>query len=123
MHRSHACKCSCILDNKRLVSRDGSSTLGDAMALPNRLTEKQRRNARRQTRAKRRARRKLARANACIGKIKHADKYGAIAHLKRLNIANLSPYPCPHCKGWHVGHARQKIQLRIDQVLGLLNSV
>ena len=117
MHRTHARKCSWISDNKRLVSRDGSSILGDAMALPNRLTEKQRRNARRQTRARRRARKKRARANACIGKIKHADKYGAITHLKRLNIASMSPYPCPHCKGWHVGHARQKIQLRIDQVL------
>lgn len=87
------------------------------MALPNRLTKKELRNARQATRAKRKGRRKRHFANACRDKVRHADKTGAIICLKRMKQANLSAYPCRHCGGWHVGHSAKKIQSRFDQIL------
>jgi len=89
------------------------------MALPKKLTEKQLRSAKRKAKAKRRARKKMDRANSCTGKVRHANRYGAIAHLKKLGNAQMSLYQCRYCHGWHIGHqwTSGKIQSRIDQLL------
>lgn len=85
-------------------------------------TEKQlraeKRNSRAKSRARRKKRKRLDRIDSCIGKIKHKDKYGAIAHLKKLNKADMSLYQCRHCKFWHIGHRNRKIQDRLDQLFG-----
>lgn len=119
MHASSACNVVPSPDPLRGLA--GGCPLGiivSEMALPNRFSKKELRNARQATRAKRRARRKHHFANACRGKIRHADQTGAIICLKRMNQADLSPYHCRHCGGWHVGHRGKKIQSRLDQIFG-----
>ncbi|MBB5351066.1 hypothetical protein HNR46_001300 [Haloferula luteola] len=54
----------------------------------------------------------------CSGKVRHRSKAGAIQHLKKLNHAQMSAYPCRHCGGWHIGKHPKKIQLRLDQLIG-----
>ncbi len=90
------------------------------MALPRKLTEKQIRSAGRKAKAKKRARKKADRDNSCAGKIRHADRYGAIFHLKKLGNGQMGLYQCRFCKGWHIGHqwTQNKVQARLDQLLG-----
>ena len=54
------------------------------------------------------------------GKVRHPSRVAAIIALKRIKNAGLNHYPCPHCKGWHLGNSNKdwKIQARIDQLLG-----
>lgn len=49
------------------------------------------------------------RRKQCDGKARHAEQAGARIALRRLremhgHTGQLSPYHCPHCGGWHVGH-------------------
>lgn len=57
----------------------------------------------------------------CKGKRRHASLAEAIINLKRQPLKCLSPYHCPTCGGWHLGH-RKKPKMRhfqafIDRVL------
>lgn len=56
----------------------------------------------------------------CSGKVRHPDKQGACIALKRMKNAQMSAYPCPHCKGWHIGKSRHwaKLNARLDQLIG-----
>jgi hypothetical protein len=56
----------------------------------------------------------------CIGKIRHKDQTGAIIAMRKMKNAQLNAYPCPRCKGWHVGHSNRihKIHARLDQLIG-----
>lgn len=58
--------------------------------------------------------------DGCRGKVRHATKSAAVAALKRVGNAGLRSYPCPKCKGWHLGTSRDPswVQRRIDQLLG-----
>ena len=51
--------------------------------------------------SKRRQRRRV-----CEGKRRHETEAAAWAEVNRNPRSNHehSPYPCPHCGGWHVGH-------------------
>lgn len=57
---------------------------------------------------------------SCTGKIRHRDLGCAVAHLKSLGNAQMNPYPCNRCGGWHIGHSNRaaKIQARFDQLIG-----
>lgn len=59
------------------------------------------------------------RRDGCAGKKRHRDKRSAVIALKAMNNAGLGTYPCPKCKGWHVGTSRTewKAQKRLDQLL------
>ena len=37
-----------------------------------------------------------------------------------MKNAQMSAYPCRHCKGWHIGRSRHwaKINARLDQLIG-----
>ena len=59
------------------------------------------------------------RANSCTGKVRHKDRTAAIIALERVNNHGLSGYPCRYCGGWHLGNNPKKIQLRLDQLLGV----
>lgn len=52
-------------------------------------------------------------------KVRYPNRVPAIAALKRIGNLGLNAYPCPKCKGWHLGTSRNpiKIQARIDQLL------
>ena len=54
------------------------------------------------------------------GKVRHRSKGDAVHAMRLLKNAQLNCYPCPSCKGWHVGNSNKpwKIQARIDQLLG-----
>lgn len=46
-------------------------------------------------------------ARSCVGKKRHQDQGGALAHRARLlarGDTRITVYPCRHCGGWHVGH-------------------
>jgi hypothetical protein len=60
------------------------------------------------------------RLTGCSGKIRHRNKAGACIALKRMKNAQMSAYPCRHCKGWHIGRSRHwaKINARLDQLIG-----
>ena len=60
------------------------------------------------------------RRNGCTGKVRHANKNGAVIAMKKMNNAGLSTYPCRKCGGWHVGTSRShyKVQKRLDQLIG-----
>ena len=59
------------------------------------------------------------RGNSCTGKVRHKDRTAAIIALKRVNNHGLGGYPCRYCGGWHLGNNPKKIQLRLDQLLGV----
>lgn len=59
-----------------------------------------------------------SRANSCTGKVRHRNWNSAITALKKVNNAGLSGHYCPFCKGWHLGNQSEKMQLRLDQLLG-----
>ena len=47
------------------------------------------------------------RRKSCEGKIRHADKGGAVQQINslwRLSHEHMRPYHCRFCGGWHVGH-------------------
>lgn len=54
------------------------------------------------------------------GKVRHRTQRAAVITMRKLHNAGLSSYPCPHCKGWHLGNSNKdwKVQARIDQLLG-----
>lgn len=41
----------------------------------------------------------------CLGKHRHASREAAHAAIKSLGDMSCVPYRCPHCNGWHIGHA------------------
>jgi hypothetical protein len=48
---------------------------------------------------------------ACEGKVRHASKREAVAHVRRkirlgALASTLRVYRCDHCGGYHVGHYR-----------------
>ena len=54
------------------------------------------------------------RAPACLHKIRHETRDSARAHLFDVQFHHeddgepLGVYPCPACKGWHVGRRADK---------------
>lgn len=57
---------------------------------------------------------------SCDGKIRHRNQAAAIVHQKRLKNAQIMPYHCGKCGGWHVGHSNDSwdVQARLDQLIG-----
>lgn len=53
----------------------------------------------------------------CEGKIKHSNQTGAIIEAKKAKDSSISVYKCPHCGGWHIGHASGWVAKR--QFMGL----
>lgn len=51
---------------------------------------------------------KRTRARACTGKKPHDDRTAALSHIYALKRSDgavrMSPYRCPYCRKWHVGH-------------------
>jgi hypothetical protein len=41
----------------------------------------------------------------CVGKQRHASREHANAARVSLGDLNCVVYRCPHCNGWHIGHA------------------
>lgn len=49
----------------------------------------------------------LSRERACGGKRRHRTRAAAttaVRSLRSLGARRLTPYRCPHCPYWHVGH-------------------
>jgi hypothetical protein len=110
-------------------------TCSNCQAIPFKLDRIARNTAkpRRKRKPKRTPRRRDARvmnrsrARQCRGKVRHATARGARIALRETSLTNgdltLMHYRCPHCDGYHVGHApkpRQK-QLRYDRLLDLID--
>lgn len=55
----------------------------------------------------------------CGGKVRYRSQTAAVSAMRRIGNAGLSSYPCPSCRGWHLGNSRSqhKVQARIDQLL------
>ena len=55
------------------------------------------------------------------GKVHHKSREGAMIWLRKTKNKGLSAYRCRMCGDWHLGNSRRpdKIQARIDQLLGL----
>jgi len=49
-------------------------------------------------------RRKETEEEKCRRKLRHIDYLSALMHARALGDANLVIYPCPVCRGMHVGH-------------------
>lgn len=51
------------------------------------------------------------RRNQCGSKVRHASEHAAHLAIRTMRrqaggaIGYLNAYMCPHCGGWHVGHA------------------
>lgn len=53
------------------------------------------------------------------GKVIHHTKAAATIAAHRISKIVMNAYPCPHCRGWHIGHSNNPIRLanRITELL------
>lgn len=49
----------------------------------------------------------------CVGKCRHKTFTGALIERQRAKDLSLSVYRCPHCRGWHIGHASGAVLKRM----------
>lgn len=49
----------------------------------------------------------------CLYKTRHSSRKGAFAEAKNCRVSgDVQTYKCPHCKGWHIGHATGRVLKR-----------
>ena len=57
------------------------------------------------------------RRNQCGRKVRHADEAAARRAIWKLaqayggGLGYMNAYRCPHCSGWHIGHANARSKM------------